>query len=109
VPLLLVVAFVSWVIAHKWLEGTRGQLVLRRWQRAWPPPTLVLLPVLAVGTLALAVSDLPMVAKVLPVALSTLALAMMLVGNKMAFTAMLSAWALWHDVAVHRADVVARL
>jgi hypothetical protein len=50
-----------------------------------------------------------MVAKVLPVALSTLALAMMLVGNKMAFTAMLSAWALWHDVAVHRADVVARL
>jgi hypothetical protein len=106
VPMLLVIAFVSWVIAHKWLEGTRGQLFIRRWQRAWPPPTLMLLPVFAVGTLALGVSDLPLVAKVLPVALSTLALAMMLVGNKLPFTVMLAAWALWHDVAVYRANSV---
>lgn len=86
VPMLLVVVFVSWVVAHTWLEGPRGQLFIGRWQRAWPPPTLVLIPLFAVGTLVLGASDLPIVAKILPVALSTLALSMMLFGNKIAFT-----------------------
>jgi hypothetical protein len=74
-PLLIVVVFVAWVVAHTWLEGARGELFIRRWRRAWPPRALVLIPLLAIGTLALGLSELPVMAKVLPLALSTFALA----------------------------------
>ena len=87
VPALLVGGFVSWVILHKRLEGDLGEALVRLWRRAWPPGTLVLIPLLFASTLVFGISDVPITAKVLPVALGLLGLSTILLGNAWTFFA----------------------
>lgn len=79
-PALLVAGWVSWLILHKRLEGDLGAALVRLWRRAWPPPALVLIPLLAANTLAYWMY-VPLTAKVLPAALSVLALSILLFGS----------------------------
>lgn len=81
VPAFLVVAFVSWIILHKRFEGHRGEALGRRWRRAWPPGTGVLIPLVAASMLGYWLADAPITSKILPVALNVLALSMVLFGN----------------------------
>jgi hypothetical protein len=81
VPAVFVAAFLLWVILHKRLEGEPGEILRRRWQRVWPPATLVLIPLLLAGTFLFWVSARPLEAKVVPVALNLFALSMILFGN----------------------------
>jgi len=81
VPAVLVTAFLLWVILHKRREGDRGEVLLRRWRRLWPPATLVLIPLLLAGTFVFWVSTRPLEAKVLPVALNLFALSMIVFGS----------------------------
>lgn len=81
VPALLVGMFVSWVLLHTRLEGDLGGALVRVWRRAWPPGTLVLIPLLVGSTLVFWTSDVPITAKVLPVALALLGLSTILLGS----------------------------
>lgn len=80
VPALLVGGCVSWVVFHKRLEGDLGVSLARWWQRAWPPGTFVLIPLLVASTIVFWLSDVPIMAKVLPVVLSLLGLSTVLLG-----------------------------
>ena len=80
-PALLAVAFVSWVIFHRRLEGQFGDALVRRWRRAWPPGHIVLIPLMAASAFVVWDSDAPALAKVLPVSLNVLGLSMMLLGG----------------------------
>ena len=80
-PALLAIAFVSWVILHRRLEGGFGDAVARRWRRAWPPGHLVLIPLLAASAFVVWDSDVQALAKVLPVSLNVLGLAMIFPGG----------------------------
>jgi hypothetical protein len=81
IPALFVAAFVLWVIVHHRLEGDLGDVLLRRWRRAWPPKTLVLVPLLLAGTLVYWRSNVPITVKVLPVMLNVIALALVILGR----------------------------
>ncbi len=81
VPALLLAGVVSWAILHTRLEGNLGRILGRLWRRAWPPRTIVLVPLLSGGTLAYWVSDEPITPKVLPIALNMVALSILLFGN----------------------------
>jgi hypothetical protein len=81
VPALFVAAFVLWVIVHHRLEGNLGEVLLRRWRRAWPPKTLVLVPLLLAGTLVYWLSNVPTTAKVLPITLNVIALSLVVLGG----------------------------
>lgn len=80
VPALLVGGVVSWVLLHKRLEGNLSEALVRIWRRAWPPGTLVLIPLLFASTLVFWTSDEPITPKALPVALSMLGLSTILLG-----------------------------
>ncbi len=81
VPALLIGVFVSWVLLHTRLEGDLGETLVRVWRRAWPPGTLVLIPLLVGSALVFWISDVPITAKVLPVALALLGLSTILLGS----------------------------
>ena len=80
-PAFLVVTFVAWVILHHRLEAGLGDVLRRRWRRAWPPKLPVLIALLVVSALTFVLYDAPTTAKLLPVALDVLALSMILLGN----------------------------
>ena len=80
-PAFLVVTFVAWVILHHRLEAGLGEALRRRWRRAWPPRSPVLIALLVASALAFVLCDAPTTAKVLPVALDVFALSMILFGN----------------------------
>jgi hypothetical protein len=81
IPAILAIAFVSWVILHKRLEGDFGDALARRWRRGWPPGRLVLILLLAASMLVVWESDVRPLAKVLPVTLDILGLSMILLGG----------------------------
>lgn len=81
VPALFVAAFVLWAIVHHRLEGDLGDILLRRWRRAWPPKTLVLVPLLLAGTLVYWLSNVPTTVKVLPLMLNAIALSLVVLGG----------------------------
>jgi hypothetical protein len=81
VPVVVVTAFLVWVILHKRLEADPGEALLRGWRRVWPPATLVLIPVLLAGTFMFWVSRRPLEAKILPIALNLFALSMIVFGS----------------------------
>ena len=80
VPALLAIAFVSWVILHRRLEGHFGDALVRRWRRAWPPGHIVLVLLLAASAFVVWDSNVQALAKVLPVSLSVLGLSMIVLG-----------------------------
>ena len=79
-PALLVAAWVSWLILHKQLEGSLGEALLRFWRRRWPPPLVLLVPLLAANALAYWLYA-PTLARVMPIALNLLGLSMVLFGG----------------------------
>ena len=81
VPAFLVVTFVAWVILHHRIEAGLGEVLRRRWRRAWPPRLPVLIALLVASALTFVLHDAPPTAKVLPVALDVLALSMILFGH----------------------------
>lgn len=72
-PVLIVVAFVVWVILHKRLESERGEGRQPAWRRVWPPATLVLVVLIVGGTALYSASNHAIEAKILPVALNACA------------------------------------
>jgi len=80
VPTLLVVTFVAWLILHHRLEAGLGDVLLRRWRRAWPPAPVVLIPLLFASTLAFVLLDAPVKARILPIGLHVLAFSLTLFG-----------------------------
>jgi hypothetical protein len=80
-PVLLVVAFVVWVLFHKRLESDLGRRLLPLWRRVWPPAPLVLVPLLVAATMGYWVSDQPMLRKVVPLTLSLFALSLIVFGR----------------------------
>ena len=80
VPTLLVVTFVAWLILHHRLEAGLGDVLLRRWRRAWPPAPVVLIPLLFASTLAFVLLDAPVKARILPIGLHALAFSLTLFG-----------------------------
>jgi hypothetical protein len=80
-PALLVAGVLSWAVFHRRLEGNPGRVLGRLWRRAWPPRTIVLIPLLLSGTLAYWVASEPIMPKVLPIALNVVALSIILFGN----------------------------
>jgi hypothetical protein len=85
-PLMLVATWVSWLLLHKRLEGDLGDAIVRAWRRAWPPPTLVLIPPLATSALAYWLY-VPVPGKILPIALDMLGLSLLLLGDSWALLA----------------------
>lgn len=81
IPALLAIAFVSWVILHKRLEGDFGAALTRRWRRGWPPGRLVLMLLLLTSAALVWESEAPVLAKVLPVSLAILGLSMIVLGG----------------------------
>ena len=81
VPALLVVTFVVWVILHNRLDAGLGEVLHRRWRRAWPPGPLVLIALLFASALAFVLHAAPTKAKILPVGLDVLALSVILFGT----------------------------
>jgi hypothetical protein len=81
IPALLAIAFVSWVILHKRLEGDFGAALTRRWRRGWPPGRLVLILLLVTSAVLVWESEAPPLAKALPVALDILGLWMIVLGG----------------------------
>jgi hypothetical protein len=79
-PALLVVAWVSWLILHKQLEGSLGEALVGLWRRRWPPGTLALIPLLTANALAYWVYA-PMPGRIMPFALNLLALSILLFGG----------------------------
>ena len=80
VPLLLVATFLAWVILHHRLEAGLGDVLHRRWRRAWPPGPVVLAALLVASILAFVLLDAPVKAKIMPVGLDVLALSLILFG-----------------------------
>jgi hypothetical protein len=80
-PVIFVVGFVVWILLHGRLEGELGQRLAMLWRRGWPPATVVLVPLLAAGTLAYWAVDVPLSAKALPVAVNVLALSLLAFGS----------------------------
>ena len=80
-PVLLVAAFVAWVVLHERLEGALGDALVRYWRRAWPPRTFYLIASLFASTLAYWV-HVPLQARLLPVGLNALALVLLLRGGR---------------------------
>src|SRR6266545_5692028 len=81
VPAMLVVTFVVWVILHNRLEDGLGEVLRRRWRRAWPPAPWVLIALLVASALAFGLSDAPGKARIMPLGLDVLALSMLLFGT----------------------------
>jgi hypothetical protein len=81
VPAVLVVTFVVWVILHNRLDAGLGEVLHRRWRRAWPPGPLVLIALLFASALAFVLHDAPAKVKILPVGLDLLALSVILFGK----------------------------
>jgi hypothetical protein len=79
-PALLVVGFVAWVILHHRLEAGLGEVLQRRWRRAWPPRPVVLIALLVASALAFVLPDAPAITKILPVGLDALALSITFFG-----------------------------
>lgn len=80
-PALMVVGFVVWLVIHRRLEGDLGDRLLRLWQRRWPLPAMVLVPLLIGGAVAYAIADQPLRTKLVPIALNLLGLSMVVFGN----------------------------
>ena len=80
-PAFLVVTFVAWLILHHRIEAGLGDVLRRRWRRAWPPKLPLLIALLVASTLTFVLYDAPTTAKVLPVGLDVLALSMALFGQ----------------------------
>jgi len=80
VPTLLVVTFVAWLILHNRLEAGLGDVLIRRWRRAWPPRPAVLITLLLASTLAFVLLAAPVKAKIVPIGLDVLALSLILFG-----------------------------
>jgi len=80
-PLLIVVAFVAWVILHTRLESARGEGLRRAWRRVWPPATLALVVLIAGGTAVYYVSSHAIETKIMPIALNVLAVFTVIFGN----------------------------
>ena len=80
-PALLLAGVLSWAVLHRQLEGDPGRALGRLWRRAWPPGTIVLIPLLLSGTLAYWVASEPIRPKILPIALNVVALSIILFGN----------------------------
>ena len=80
-PALFVVAFLVWIFLHNRLEGDLGADLLRGWRRVWPPATIVVVPLLVIGTIAYCMSGLPIDRMILPIALNLLALSMIVCGE----------------------------
>ncbi len=80
-PVLLVAAFVAWLVLHERLEGALGDALVRYWRRAWPPTTFYLIAGLLASTLAYWV-HVPVQARLLPVGLNALALVLLLRGDR---------------------------
>jgi len=103
VPALFVAAFVLWIIVHHRLEGDLGDVLFRWWRRAWPPKTLVLVPLLLAGTLVYWRSNVPITVRVLPVMLNVIALSLVVLGS----------WApdflRWSAARLHRPPAEARV
>src|SRR5688572_28152251 len=72
-PAVVVLAFVAWVVFHKWLESEAGAGRRRAWRNAWPPANFMLLVVIVAGTALYSRSNASLEAKVLPIAFSVLA------------------------------------
>ena len=79
-PALLVVAWVSWLILHKQLEGSLGEGLVGLWRRRWPFGTLVLIPLLTANALAYWVYA-PLPGRIMPFALNLLGLSILLFGG----------------------------
>ena len=79
-PALLVVAWVSWLILHKQLEGSLGEALVGLWRRRWPPGTLALIPLLTANALAYWVYA-PLPGRIMPFALNLLGLSILLFGG----------------------------
>ena len=73
IPLVLVVAFVAWLVVHKRLEGPQGAALRRAWQRGWPPAVLVLVAVTVATTALYWLSPSTVNARSVPIALNVLA------------------------------------
>jgi hypothetical protein len=80
-PALVVAAFVLWALVHNRLEGDLGDVLRRWWRRAWPPKTLLLVPLLLAGTLGYWLSNVPTRVKILPVALNVIALSLVVLSG----------------------------
>lgn len=80
-PALFVAAFVVWAVVHHRLEGDLGDGLLRWWRRVWPPPAVVLVPLLLAGTLVYWSSAVSTRGKILPVTLNVIALSMVVLGG----------------------------
>jgi hypothetical protein len=80
-PALFLTGVVSWAVLHTRLEGNPGNVLGRLWRRAWPPRSIVLIPLLLGGTLAYWVASEPITPKVLPIALNVVALSIILFGD----------------------------
>jgi hypothetical protein len=76
---ILVVGWVAWLVLHERLEGDLGKAIVRVWQRAWPPSTLVLIPLLAANAL-LYWAFAPIPGNLVPIALNLLGLTMIVGG-----------------------------
>jgi hypothetical protein len=86
-PAVVVLAFVAWVVFHKWLESEAGAGRQRAWRNAWPPASLTLLVVIVVGTALYSGSNAALEGKILPVAFNALAGLMVVVGICMPLSA----------------------
>lgn len=80
-PALMVAGFLAWLVVHQRLEGALGDRLLALWQRRWPLPAVVLVPLLVVGALAYAIADQPLRTKLVPIGLNLLGLSMVGFGN----------------------------
>ncbi|MBI2203906.1 MAG: hypothetical protein HYU41_08660 [Candidatus Rokubacteria bacterium] len=80
-PALFVAAFVVWAVVHHRLEGEFGDGLLRWWRRVWPPPAVVLVPLLLAGTLGYSLSTVSTRGKILPVTLNVIALSLVVLGG----------------------------
>lgn len=81
-PAVFLAAFVLWAIVHNRLEGKLGDVLLRWGRRAWPPKTLVLVPLLLVGTLVYWIAHVPIRVKMLPLTLNVIALLLVVLGGR---------------------------
>jgi hypothetical protein len=80
-PLLIVVAFVVWVVLHRRLESERGEGLQRAWRRVWPPATLVLVVLIVGGTALYSVSSHAIETKIMPIVLNMFAVFTVIFGN----------------------------
>ena len=79
-PAVVVLAFVVWVVCHKWLESETGAGRQRAWRSAWPPASPVLLVVIVAVSALYAGSNGALEAKILHIAFNALAGLMVVAG-----------------------------